>query len=192
MDSENKETETVHPEWLSVSRLCDAEGNAFYERNGSIDLWDISDALRGAGRQIAPVRLTDRNTRHILASHPAEVGATVKEVIAFLDKVLTSVTQIRKGRGTTLFAVVAVPKTNKAAVIRLYISPGGDYYNVESCGKYRDSYWKEEENEILWERSEPSRSESVSDSSMPHSQSKDGNGQINAEDQRISKNKDTE
>ena len=58
----------------SLSELTDDEGNRFYQKNGSIDLWDLSSLFEKARRQNAPIRLTERNIGHILDEHKKELG----------------------------------------------------------------------------------------------------------------------
>ena len=162
----------------------DAEGNAFFEKNGSIDLWALSALFAKAGRQQAPIRLTDRNLKHIIDEHGKEIG-DAEQVFAFLDDVFNNATVLRMARGRAMFVVVENEKTDKAAIIKLMPSETGDYYNVESAGYYRKNKWKENED-VIADLSEPGQSDAVTDVSKPQTSNENGRKPINAETQASS------
>lgn len=164
----------------SLSELRDNEGNRFYQKNGSIDLWDLSPLFEQARRQNAPIRLTERNVNHILDEHKKELGDSEESVLKFLDDVFSTARILRKARSAGIFVVVENTKTDKAAIIRLYPSKHGDYYNVESAGYYRKNKWKDTEN-VIAELSEPTQSVTASDVSKPQVPEEGGRELLNAE-----------
>jgi len=164
---------------IKLSELRDNEGNRFFEKNGSVDIWDLTSLLAKAGRQIAPVRLTDRNLSNILQSHNKEFKNNPRFVIRFIDNVLNNAKILRKARAGAMFVIVENDKTDKAVIIRLYPSVYGDYYNVETAGYYRKSKWNEED--IIAELSEPILSGTATDASKPQTFTKGGEKLLNAE-----------
>ena len=162
----------------------DAEGNTFFEKNGSIDLWSLTELFTKAGRQQAPIRLTDRNLQHIIDEHGKEIGDTEK-VFEFLDDVFGNATVLRRARGRGMFVIVENDKTDKAAIIKLMPSETGDYYNVETAGYYRKNKWKENED-VIADLSEPSQSDAATDVSKPQTPDKNGKEPINADTQASS------
>ncbi len=165
---------------FTLSELTDNDGNRFYQKNGSIDLWDLSPLFEQAKRQIAPIRLTERNVNHILDEHKKELGDSEESVIEFLNNVFSNATVLRKARAGGIFVVVNNTKTDKAAIIRLYPSRNGDYYNVESAGYYRKNKWKDSEN-VIAELSELTQSVTASDVSKPQVPDNGGRELLNAE-----------
>lgn len=145
-----KETDGV----FTLGSKTDDAGNKFYEDgDGNIDLWTLPDDLfHEIGRQSAPIRLTEYNINHIIERHGKQIGNTEKEVISFIGGIFDSYTDIRKD-GRTLFVTVENRETGKAALIRLFPSKYGDYYNVETAGYYQNSHLKKKE--LLWNESEP-------------------------------------
>ena len=95
----------------SLSELTDNEGNRFYQKNGSIDLWDLSPLFEQARRQNAPIRLTERNIDHILDEHKKELGDSEESVLKFLDDVFSTAKVLRKARSGGIFVVVENAKT---------------------------------------------------------------------------------
>lgn len=162
----------------------DAEGNSFYEKNGSVNLWSLPDLFAKARRQSAPIRLTDRNLQHIIKEHHKEIG-DADSVFAFLDDVFANATTLRRARGRAMFVVVENDNTDKAAIIKLMPSDDGDYYNVETAGYYRKSKWKNDED-VIAELSEPAQSDAASDASKPQAPDINGGEPINAEAQTSS------
>ena len=173
----------------SLSELTDNEGNRFYQKNGSIDLWDLSPLFVQARRQNAPIRLTERNIDHILDEHKKELGDSEESVLKFLDDVFSTAKVLRKARSGGIFVVVENTKTDKAAIIRLYPSKYGDYYNVESAGYYRKNKWKDTEN-VIAELSEPTQSVTASDVSKPQVPEEGGKELLNAETATTSASED--
>lgn len=173
----------------SLSELTDNEGNRFYQKNGSIDLWDLSPLFEQARRQNAPIRLTERNIDHILDEHKKELGDSEESVLKFLDGVFSTAKVLRKARSGGIFVVVENAKTDKAAIIRLYPSKYGDYYNVESAGYYRKNKWKDTEN-VIAELSEPTQSVTASDVSKPQVPEEGGKELLNAETATTSASED--
>ena len=168
----------------------DAEGNSFYERKGSVDLWSASSLFAKAGRQVAPIRLTDRNASHIMESH-GNVFKSEQDVFDFLDGVFGNATKLRKGRGRGMFVVVENDKTDQAAIIKLMPSETGDYYNVETAGYYRKRKWKDSE-EVIADLSELGQSDAAADASKPQVPDENGGELINTEAQTSSSDgKDT-
>lgn len=145
-----KETDSV----FTLGSKTDDAGNKFYEDgDGNIDLWTLpNDLFIEIGRQSAPIRLTEYNINHIIERHGKQIGSTEKEVINFIGAIFDSYTDIRKD-GRTLFVTVENRETGKAALIRLFPSKYGDYYNVETAGYYQNSHLKKKE--LLWNESEP-------------------------------------
>lgn len=145
-----KETDGV----FTLGSKTDDAGNKFYEDgDGNIDLWTLpNDLFLEIGRQSAPIRLTEYNINHIIERHGKQIGSTEKEVINFIGGIFDSYTDIRKD-GRTLFVTVENRETGKAALIRLFPSKYGDYYNVETAGYYQNSHLKKKE--LLWNESEP-------------------------------------
>ena len=172
----------------TLSNKKDNEGNVFFETNGSIDLWNISSLLKKARRQDAPIRLTDANMKHIIDSHKTEIGGSEKDVFRFLDNVFSNAYTLRKAKGRAMFVVVEKTNTDKAAIIKLYPSNYGDYYNVESAGYYRKDKWKNTE-EVIAELSEPTQSDTASDVSKPQAPNNSGRMPLNAETATISADK---
>ncbi len=186
----NLANEASKTEEFALSELTDNDGNRFYQRNGSIDLWDLSPLFEQARRQNAPIRLTERNVNHILDEHKKELGDSEESVIEFLNNVFSNATILRKARAGGIFVVVNNTKTDKAAIIRLYPSKQGDYYNVESAGYYRKNKWKETEN-VIAELSEPTQSVTASDVSKPQVPDEGGRELLNAETATTSTAEDT-
>ncbi len=170
---------------LVLGEKKDREGNTFYERNGNIDLWDISELLKNARRESAPVRLTDRNVRHIMNEHKKEFAKNEQSVFDFLEDVFSSARILRKARAGAMFVVVENANNDKVAIIKLMPSEHGDYYNIESAGFYRKDKWKESE-EIIGELSEPTQSEATLDVSKPQNPQQGGEEVINTETQKSS------
>ena len=96
----------------SLSELTDNEGNRFYQKNGSIDLWDLSPLFEQARRQNAPIRLTERNIDHILDEHKKELGDSEESVLKFLDDVFSTAKVLRKARSGGIFVVVENTKNS--------------------------------------------------------------------------------
>lgn len=168
----------------------DAEGNSFYEKDGSIDLWTLTELFTKAGRQAAPIRLTDRNLQHIIDQHKKEIGGE-NNVFDFLDDIFKNAKVLRRAKGRGMFVIVENDKTDKAAIIKLMPSDTGDYYNVETAGYYRKNKWKENED-VIADLSEPDQSDAVADVSKPQIPDKNGREPINAETQASSsEDKDT-
>lgn len=159
----------------------DAEGSSFYERKGSVDLWNISPLFTKARRQDAPIRLTERNANHIMSSH-GNVFKSEQDVFDFLDGVFSNATKLRRGRGRGMFVVVENDKTDQAAIIKLMPSESGDYYNVETAGYYRKSKWKDSEV-VIADLSEPGQSDAAADASKPQIPDENGREPINTEAQ---------
>ena len=173
-----------------MSDLTDNDGNRFYQKDGSIDLWNLSALLEKARRQKAPIRLTERNVNHILDEHKKELGDSEENVIEFLNKVFSNATVLRKARAGGMFVVVNNTKTDKAAIIRLYPSKHGDYYNIESAGYYRKNKWKDTEY-VIAELSEPTQSVTASDVSKPQVPKESGKELLNTETATTSASEDT-
>ena len=168
----------------------DAEGKSFYEKDGSIDLWTLTELFTKAGRQAAPIRLTDRNLQHIIDQHKKEIGGE-NNVFDFLDDIFKNAKVLRRAKGRGMFVIVENDKTDKAAIIKLMPSDTGDYYNVETAGYYRKNKWKENED-VIADLSEPDQSDAVADVSKPQIPDKNGREPINAETQASSSDgKDT-
>lgn len=172
-----------------LSDKKDNKGNIFFEKNGSIDLWSLSSLFKEGGREDAPIRLTDRNLQHILDEHKKEQDNSPEKVFAFLDKVFANATMLRRAGGGAMYAVLNNDKTDEAAIIKLYPSEHGDYYNVESAGYYRKDYWKDN-NDVIADLSELSQSDADSNVSKPQTPTNNGKELINAETQQSSENKD--
>ena len=143
----------------------DSEGYRFYQRNGTIDLWQLPTLFTLARRQVAPIRVTERGIKHIAQNHHKELG-TIEDICAFLDSIFSHATILRRAKGRAMFVVVDGTNADKAAVIKLMPSTTGDYYNVETAGYYRKNKWKETED-VIAELSEPTQSDAVSDVSKP-------------------------
>lgn len=173
----NYKTDNSANDALKLGNLTDNDGNRFYEKNGSIDLWDISRLLKEARRQIAPVRLTDRNVNHILKSHNKEFKNNIQNVLNFIDDVFKNATVMHRARAGAMYVVVENPKTDKAAIIKLYPSEYGDYYNVETAGYYRKSML-DKKDEIA-RLSEPELSDSVTNASKPQQPQINGEEALN-------------
>ena len=168
----------------------DAEGNSFYEKDGSIDLWTRPELFTKAGRQSAPIRLTSRNLQHILDEHHKEIGSE-QDVFDFLDDIFNNAPVLRKARGRGMFVVVEQDNTDKAAIIKLMPSKAGDYYNVETAGYYRKNKWKDYED-VIADLREPGQSDAATDVSKPQTPNENGRKPINAETQASSsEGKDT-
>lgn len=168
----------------------DAEGNSFYEKDGSIDLWNRPELFTKAGRQSAPIRLTSRNLQHILDEHHKEIGSE-QDVFDFLDDIFNNAPVLRRARGRGMFVVVEQDNTDKAAIIKLMPSKTGDYYNVETAGYYRKDKWKEYED-VIADLREPGQSDAAADVSKPQIPNENGREPINAETQASSsEGKDT-
>ena len=165
---------------FTLSNKKDNEGNRFYEKDGSIDIWRVDELLRKARRQVAPIRLTDKNVKHIIDEHSSEIGSSDKAIIDFLDIVFSKAKRLRKARGRAMFVVVENDFTDKVAIIKLYPSAYGNYYNVETAGYYRKGKWKNIE-EVIAELSEPTQSDAESDVSKPQNPNKIGREAFNAE-----------
>ncbi len=123
--------------------------------------------------------------------HKKELGNNKESVIKFLDNVFSNAKVLRKARAGGIFVVVDNKNTDKAAIIKLYPSKYGDYYNVESAGYYRKDKWKESEN-VIAELSEPTQSVTASDVSKPQVPSKHGMELLNAKTTITSTHKDSE
>ena len=143
----------------------DVEGYRFYQRNRTIDLWQLPTLFTLARRQVAPIRVTERGIKHIVQNHHKELG-TIEDIFIFLDSIFSHATILRRARGRAMFVVVDGTHADKAAVIKLMPSITGDYYNVETAGYYRKNKWKETED-VIAELSEPTQSDAVSDVSKP-------------------------
>lgn len=167
-----------------LSSETDSEGNRFFEKEGSIDLWTLPKLFAKARRQDAPIRLTERNLQHIIDEHHKEIGNT-DDVLAFLDNIFNNAPVLRKARGRGMFVVVEQEKTDKAAIIKLMPSENGDYYNVETAGYYRKNKWKEYED-VIADLREPDQSDAVTDVSKPQTSNQNGRKSINAETQTSS------
>jgi len=168
----------------------DAEGNSFYEKDGSVDLWTLPNLFARARRQAAPIRLTGRNMKHILNEHRKEIGSE-KDVLAFLDDIFSNAPVLRRARGRGMFVVVEQDNTDRAAIIKLMPSKTGDYYNVETAGYYRKNKWKDYED-VIADLREPDQSDAAADASKPQTPDENGGEPINAEAQTSSsEGKDT-
>ena len=175
---------TIESSGYQLSSETDAEGNRFYEKDGSIDLWTLPELFARARRQAAPIRLTERNLQHILNEHHKEIGSE-DDVLAFLDDIFSNAPVLRKARGRGMFVVVEQDNTDKAAIIKLMPSETGDYYNVETAGYYRKNKWKDYED-VIADLREPDQSDAVADVSKPQTPDENGKEPINAETQTSS------
>lgn len=173
----------------------DAEGNRMYEREGSIDLWSATPLLAKAGRQQAPVRLSERNMKHIIDRHSDRLD-TEDKVFEFLDNVFDNAKILRRAKGRGMFVVFENKSNDSIAMIKLMPSEDGDYYNIDTAGFYRKNKWKESE-EVIADLSEPDRSDAAADASKPQVPDENGGELINAEAQlpssggKVTKNNDT-
>ena len=173
--------EAEHKPFSLSGKERDEEGNRMYERNGSINLWNVSRLLSLARRQDAPIRLSERNMEHIRANH-SDILTTEKDVFDFLDNVFLNAKKLRRARGRAMFVVAENENTDSVAIIKLMPSASGDYYNIDSAGIYRKTKWKESED-VIADLSEPSQSDAATDASKPQFRNKNGSGMINAEAQ---------
>ena len=163
---ENDEVRLTGLQYNLSKEKADFDGNLFFERNGSIDLWDITPLVTIAKRQNAPVRITERGVDHIIRSHGNEIGNTTKDVFNFLDSVFNNATMLRRGGGSGIFVIYDRDVLDKISIVRLYPSEYGDFYNVETAGYCRKNKWKNLE-EVIAELSEPTQSAAVTDDSKP-------------------------
>ncbi len=170
----------------------DNNGNRFFEKDGTIDLWRLDDLFRKAGREIAPIRLTDKNVNHTLKNHN-DFFKNIGDVIEYTDYVLQNANVMRKTTNTSVYVSVEVENDpDKTAILRLYLSDYGDYYNVETVGNRRKGFLNNEKFEIIARRSEPFKNEAASFSARPTpQQSNNGNEESNATDAIISFGKGT-
>jgi len=176
-ESDNGSTDNRYSIYLGSN--TDNEGNRFFERNGSIDLWDISKLISQAGRQVAPVRLTDRNLDHIYNNHRKELGDK-QSIIDFIERVLSHGKVVRKASGATMYIVLENDKNDSAAIIKLMPHANGDYYNIDSAGYYRKSYWKKKNRKEIGRLSEPASSDTDSETNETHESQQVGDDQFNA------------
>ena len=167
----------VKPTPFILSDNKDAEGNKMYERNGSIDLWDATPLLTKARRQNAPIRLSERNMKHIISRHSDRLDSEEK-VFEFLDNVFANATKLRRARGRGIFVVVENENTDSIALIKLMPSEDSDYYNIDTAGYYRKNKWNKSE-EVIADLSEPNQSDAVADASKPQVPDINGEGLIN-------------
>lgn len=171
----------VEPTPFTLSEKKDREGNKMYERNGSINLWEAAQLFTKARRQNAPIRLSERNMKHIISNHSDRLNSE-DAVFNFLDNVFANATKLRRARGRGMFVVVENENTDSVAIIKLMPSDNGDYYNIDSAGYYRKDKWKKSED-VIADLSEPSQSDAAADASKPQDPDKNGEGLINAKAQ---------
>ncbi|GHT16463.1 hypothetical protein AGMMS4956_19000 [Bacteroidia bacterium] len=174
---------------LKISNQQDNAGHTFYQNEcGNIDLWTLPIKIfQKIGRQNAPIRLTQYNVQHIIDNHYKEFAENEQSVFDFVDAIFANYTNVRQN-GRSLFVTIE-DKIGKAAIIRLFPSLYGDYYNVDTAGYYRGVFLSNKE--LIWSESEPHFKVAETLDTRTGLSHKSAGNAINAVSQTTSENKDT-
>ncbi len=124
---------------------------------------------------------------HIERTHGEEIAQTGMTVPEFVSDVVAGFTEIRKGKGRSLFLV----KRNggsRVAVIELVPGGGEDFYTVTTAWRPRSEYINKKK--LLWERSEPAQQDTqLAPPSATRRQDGLGDDDPNASGQSVSEQK---